>query len=637
MKRSDDYQTLFQQALKAGQNRDYPRAIDLLSRITSETDAIPQAFLYLGRSFHAIGRFDLAIQPLRYFIQVSPDSGAGYFFLGRALLALELPAHAVRNFKRVLEIEPDSVQALGLIGMAYLKAKRPELASQYLARAVVLDPENTNLYTAYLNSLLVQAIRVFHRGDLDLARQMFEFILGKGHDGILLHLYLAIIYREHGEAAMALDHYDRALKISPNDPVILFQRAVLLHQSGDVRGAEEELRRLNLVPDAKQFGWDGGDKVAAVQHFQKGQHVKAIFFAEKVLHVEPKDVDMHLLIGEAYRALGEMEEARNHFKRVIDVNRKALEPHFGLAMISWQTEKWSELETELAAIERIDPGNTMGKYYSALCACKLMRPTEETIPALQQQIRDTGPDAYLFSALGGEYVRSGLSDLAEKWFVKALTLDENQYAAYLGLIDVYRELSDGEKTIDAYRRYLSKTQDLRVHRDFIQFLVEAEDFENAAAEIQRYLPMRKGDSRLQRLLALCYRKTSRFREASIIYRQLLREEPKNEDNLRSLVYCMENLGNHTAAIELMERALKYIGSSANLCLITGVLLYKSGNMERALVHFRKVVQTAKKDWRGYYNMAMVYKKQGVETFAKKYFAQAEAIRTNITKKQKTPQ
>lgn len=629
MKRSEDYEKLLRDAIKAGQQRKYPRAIELLTRITSETDRFPQAFLYLGRGYHAVGRYDLAIRPLEYFVEANPDVSAGYFFLGRAYLALDIPSSAVVNFKRVLEFDPDSPQTIGLIGIAYLKAHRPEIAANYLGRAVELDPDNKMLYTAYLNALLVQAIRVFHRGDLDLAGQMLEFILERGRDGILLHLYLAIIYREQGDLERALDEYNRALEISPDDPVILFQRAVLFHRLGDTKRAEEELRDLDMVQDAEAFSWDSPntDRVVAIQHFQKTQYIKAIFFAEKVLRNESKDVDMHLLVGESYRNLGEFEKAGNHFHRVLDVDRNRLEPRYGLALIAWQRAAWSELMAELDAIERIDPGNETGRYYAALCACQLDYPTEETIPGLQEQIRSSGPDAFLLSALGGEYVKAGMSELSEKWFQKALKLSPNHRPAHLGLLFLYRELEDADKTRETYENYLSIfEEDTETRRDFIHFLVDNGQFEQAATEIQKYIPVKKNDMRLQRLLALCYRRTERFREASIIYRQLLREDPKNEDNLRSLVYCMEKLGKRDEAVDLLEKALEYVEPSPSLRLIAGVLRYKADEFERALKHFRTVTELAKNDWRGYHNMGMVYKKQGIREYAERYFAKADAVK-----------
>ena len=89
---------------------------------------------------------------------------------------------------------------------------------------------------------------------------------------------------------------------------------------------------------------------------------------------------------------------------------------------------------------------------------------------------------------------------------------------------------------------------------------------------------------------------------------------------------MDKLGNHPEAIDLLEKALEYLKPSPSLHLIAGVLLYKAEEMNRALKHFRAVVELVKQDWRGYYNMAMVYKKQGMPEFAQKYFAKADMLR-----------
>lgn len=625
-----DYQALLSEATEAGRKRDYRRAVDLLSRITSETDSVPEAFLYLGRSFHALGRADLAIAALRAFIELAPDSGAGYFFLGRAYLSLGAPSLAVHNLKRSLELDPDSVASLSLIGFAYLKAHRPEIAADYLGRAVALSPENKRLYTGYLNALLVQGIRTFHRGELDLASQMLEFIRAQGGDGILLHLYLAAINRELGDLDKALSHYDFAVKMAPDDPAIRLQRAILLQRMGQLQRATEELRRIGLTPQPEQFSWDpmSTNRALAIQHFQRGQHSVAIYHAQKVLHALRTDVDMHLLVGESYRILGDFERAKNHFQRVLVADRSKLEARYGIAMIYWQREEWEEMLRELAAIERIDPNNSVSSYYSALCACRLGESAEKTIPALQAEIRRSGPDAFLFSALGEEYVRCGLADLAEKWFKKAIRLSVDHRPAYAGLISVNKVLKRTEQIASAYKSYLARFgDDVEVRREFIHFLVDTESFSDAADEIRLYLPFHRDDKRLDRLLALCLRKTGQYRDAATIYRRLLRDDPSNEDLLRSLIYCMDKLGNREYAMTLLERAVAYAKSpSATLLLILGVFYYRAENMERALSTFRRVVKIAKEDWRAYMNIGMVYKKQGIGAYADKYFAMAEKLK-----------
>ena len=80
---------LFEEALRAGRNHDYARSVEILLRIVGSTDKFPQALLYLGRSYHALGEHAKAAQALNFFVQQKPGSAAGHFFLGRAYLALE--------------------------------------------------------------------------------------------------------------------------------------------------------------------------------------------------------------------------------------------------------------------------------------------------------------------------------------------------------------------------------------------------------------------------------------------------------------------------------------------------------------------------------------------------------------------
>ena len=83
-----NYRELFREALEAGERRNYGRAARLLTHLVSHTDEFPQAILYLGRSYHALGRYDRAVLALEHFLKLYPGSEAGHFFLGRSYLAL---------------------------------------------------------------------------------------------------------------------------------------------------------------------------------------------------------------------------------------------------------------------------------------------------------------------------------------------------------------------------------------------------------------------------------------------------------------------------------------------------------------------------------------------------------------------
>ncbi len=225
-----DHAALFTEALQAGKDRDYERAVDLLSRLVGSTDRYPQALLYLGRGYHALGDYARAAQVLQNYVRLRPDSIPGRFFLGRAFLALEDFPSAVRHLKLTVERNPAFSPGMGLLGLAYLKARRPDKAIWMFAKALEIDPQNKRLQVGYLNTALVLAIRLFYRGDLVDAARLFTEVLEQRPASILPHLYLASIYRElgkdtHGPVSHGRGHPDLA-----DDPFLHLQKA-LIHLS----------------------------------------------------------------------------------------------------------------------------------------------------------------------------------------------------------------------------------------------------------------------------------------------------------------------------------------------------------------------------------------------------------------------
>ena len=139
-----NYAELFEEAVQAGRKRDYARSVEILLRIVGSTDRFPQALLYLGRSYHALGQHAPAAQVLNFYVQQRPASAAGHFFLGRAYLGLESYAPAIRHLRRATELNPRFAAGFGLLGFAWLKARRSEKAIWCFARALELDPNNIN-------------------------------------------------------------------------------------------------------------------------------------------------------------------------------------------------------------------------------------------------------------------------------------------------------------------------------------------------------------------------------------------------------------------------------------------------------------------------------------------------------------
>ena len=608
----------FEKALNLGRNRKYEEASAVLSDLIKESQEIPEAYLFLGRSYHGQGRMQEAVQVLRHYLTIVPDSAAGNFFLGRSLLTLGFSKNAIFHLKKAVNSHPESMHANGFLGIAYLKAGRSDIAITYLSKAVESANNNTGIYKIYLGTLFVRGVSNFKSGNTDLASQMFSFLIDNNFKSILPYIYMGMIERQNGNYKTALTYYDRALEFSPADNLLLFRRAVLLHKVGKKEIAAKELKKLNIEPEIEENSY------LAFQFFNKRNFNKAVYYGNIALHSNKNSIDLHLLLGEANRELNKFVIAENHYRLAIKLDRTRLEGRYGLSLLLWMKQEYKLMMIELKKISVSDPDNSTSSYYSALCMCKLDYGPTDTIPAIQKEIRRNDPDCYLFTALGEQYIRGNLQELAEKWFLKAIKINSNFKDPYSNLIRIYKNTENSKKLLKAYKNFLLITDDYKISIDFIHLLYKLKKYSETIIEINKILPSHPDNYGLLRILANSYRLTGKWDEAVMIYRQLLLKEPKNEVFLRALVYCLDHSGRTIQAIELIDSALIFLKKpSIDLFLIKGVLCYKEKQYDEALKAFRKTLNENSNDWRVYHNIAMIYQKKGIGNFAEQFFARAE--------------
>ena len=607
----------FEKAVNLGKQRKYSEASNIFLSITKETSEIPEAYLYLGRSFHSLKQFPEAVQYLNHFLSLMPKSPTGNFFLGRSLLSMGFAKNAIKYLKFAVESRPESMHANGFLGIAYLKSGRSDIALNYLEKAAESTSPNAGIYKIYLGTLFVRAVNNFKLGNYDMASQMFGFLISKNFDSILPYIYMGMIERYYNNYTKALDFYEKALEFSPSDNLLLYRRAVLLHKTGNSSLAVEELKKLNIEPEVDE------NIYLAYQYFNNKKFHKAVYYANIALHEDNSNIDLHLLLGEANRALDKLEIAENHYNIAIKLDRSRLEGRYGLALLLWIKHKYKEMMVELNKIDISDPGNSISSYYKALCMCKANYDTEITIPSIQEEIRKSKPDCYLFNSLGEEYIKADLKELAEKWFLKSIVLNSNYVEAYLNLIEYYKDSEKDNKLMNTYKSYLNINFDPEKNIEYIQILYKSENYKETIKQVLFILPSTESKYKLLRILANSYRFTKKWNSAIMTYRQVLLKNPENEIILQSLIYCLDKNKDTETAIELIDNALGYLKNpSLNLHLIKGVLCFKNKQFNTALDIFRSALNKNPNDWRIYNNIAIIYKEKGLIDYANQFFSRA---------------
>lgn len=572
----------------------------------------------------------MAIRALAAFVRLRPGSAAGRMFLGRAHLAVGDLEGAVRELAEAVRARPDLAPAHGLLGLACLRARRFDDALAAFAEARRLAPDDKRLEVGYLNTALVSAVRCFHRGRLVDSARLFSEVLDRRGPFLLPHVYLARIFRELGKDGMALFHLDAACALAPGDSSLQLQRAMVLIALGREPEAWEALKVGSYFLKAGKGAGRSPQEVQrflAVELFQKGRFRDAVFHATGLLRADGRDPMLHALVAESYRALGELEKARNHYLRALEGDREAMAPRYGLLAVLWEQGRHGDLVGESRRVLRRDPADPTGRYFESLALSRVAPADPGTLDALQGQVRDRGADPVVMAALAESYEAAGLSDLAEGWFTRTLRVVPGDASALRGLGRLYAKAGRVDDLGAVYRRLLeSNPDDRKARRGLVRTLVELGRWAEAAPEIERLIASGARGARLRTTLVHCYRRAGRDADALLVLRELLVERPDAEELVKAALYCLDRLGARENALRLAERFQKDHGERHDLTLMSGVLWYRSGKLDKAASAFRAAIALAPKDWRAYRNLGMVYRRNGVKEFAEKFLATGRRLK-----------
>ena len=528
--------------------------------------------------------------------------------------------------------QPAFAPGESLLGLALLRLRRTTAALEHFERAVNLAPDNERILNGYLGALVVKGIHACRRGAAAEAEAIFRFVLERRPDNLLSHVYLGRIYREAGNPQLALQHYSRACALAPQDPVlpVLAAAAALRSGSPDKAGLERLSEIIGADAATGRAVAENPDvlpRVAALSFFRRRAFREALRSGKIALRADYHDAEMHSLVAGSYLSLGEPGRARNHFERALQHGASRLETSYGLALALWELGEHEELLRVANRIEHLHPGDPTGRYFRALARSATEKAGGPLIEELRAAIHESGPDANLMTSLGRAYLDAGLADLAVGWLERTLKLEPGHGEALELLLEARETLGEHKDLGAAYRRYLARfTDDNRVRRRYVEHLSGHGRWDEAAAELLILLPRQRNNRGLRKMLANSYLMGGHYRDAAVLYRELLRDEPGSLALLRALVRCLDRMRRYRPAISLLEKADPYFKGHVEVLLPLGVLYIKVKDYERAQAALRRVLAAAPKDWRAYHNLGRAYEKAGQEVFAERFFENARKYR-----------
>ena len=315
---------------------------------------------YLSLSFQASPKFALALA----FIFMVVSAGVAFLFVfigkvfvadlsaGTAVRAATVSEDSVRSLSRAAQLYPQEPQYHVNLGQSFIA-----LANQEASKPA--DESDTNRIVAYLREAIArgEAASALSSNNVRVAEA-----LGLIYENGALYTSEAL--------PKALEHYEAALSLEPNSPVLLVKvgqvkRAMAERESDEARkaelfsGAAESLRQ--AVEKKDNFALAHYN--LAVVESRLGAYAESLEALNRAIALEPANITYRYSLGSLYQLRGEegdAELARSIYEDLLRVNERLVDVRLSLALLLESAGEADQALSEYRRILEFLPEGTRG-------------------------------------------------------------------------------------------------------------------------------------------------------------------------------------------------------------------------------------------------------------------------------------
>jgi len=457
--------------------------------------------------------------------------------------------------------------------------------------------ENLGLYAWLVLALLGQSSSALIRqGQEDLAagrysraEEEISQALKAEPSNWSLWYYLGVARVQLKETGPAMEAFEKARALAPEEAPAYFGLGLLYMQNGEVEKALEAYRD-GLARDAND--------VAANQNYAlllmgKGGFREAVKPLLRLKRINSGDVSTRATLIEAYLRAGMKSEGEAEIDQFLTAHLATLREDLSLAKLLGD-----DRETEAAE--------------------KVLKYVTSTWPDSAEAHGELG-----LLLIG----RAKFSDAAEE-FERAVQLDPESGKYSLGL---GQALLRSEQFPAALQFLLSVQKKFGDQPDF-QFLLalaylSVQRYTEAISELEKLVPVRPDSGRVQFFLAGSYKSIGDFKKAEACYRRAIQLEPQEPIYYRDLGSLLkkQDPAHLAEAKQLLNKALALDPSDEETKLDLASCLEKEGKLEEAVTLLEQVIVANPASRRAHAALAQLYYRQKKPAQAEKERAIADSL------------
>jgi tetratricopeptide (TPR) repeat protein len=580
---------------------DLPRALTEMNSAMKFDPSSATLRIELATILERMGRFREALEEAREASRIDPENPEPHWILANLYLRSqardrsgkrESLKSAVEELEKMRDTAPRDERAHYALGGAYFELGETEKGIRAYEAFQELVPAADAGYVAIAKS--------YERaGNIDKATDYLQKALKSRPDSAETMMLLATMYSRQGKHREAIPLFKKLLELSNENPAVKRQLGATLVEAGEHEEAARILEELTRsVPQDK----DARVLLARARLGQR-QYGEAIEIFKAVLVDAPDNLEAAFYLGTAYEQSGHAAEAVRVFSDLVSRTRDGSEEYKANRLVFQQHlaaayQDTGEYGKAIALYEEMiksDPESAPRLYFLLINAYRVNRQLDKAVSVGKQQYERNPNDANITLVYARSLADAGKTKEGTELLQRALMESPSNIDLYVNLSQIY---------------------------------LQAKKYSEAEKILRRAADRKMDGERVRFQLATVYERQKEFDRAETLFRDLLKENPKNATVLNYIGYMLADRGVRLdEAVRYVEQALEIEPNNGAYLDSLGWAYFKLNELEKAEKYLLRAAELVKNDPVIQDHLGDLYFKAGNLERARDYWSKSVEIGT----------
>jgi tetratricopeptide (TPR) repeat protein len=581
-----------------------------------------QAYHYLGKIELRQKNGKAAFGALARAVKLDPENIGARLDLGRLFLAANALDRADEQVNEVLKNTPGHVEAILLKAGIYMKKKdakaalamlgelegKPDLPQGfYLLKAGCLGLEKKDMdvdkvlaqgRVAHPESMALILARIRLLGKQGKVQDMeteLQNALDLAPDNLSLNLTLASVYLQTGRQEKAEAIFDKVVAQDPEDEKrVVAVAALLLRAKQEDKGIALIKKGIKTHPETYPYTALLSEIYLKKKELEQASQVLKAYIALAEKAPEPDRVKARINLAKLEMIQGKAKPAESQVDRVLDIDPKNIDAQYLKGRLALARGDGDEAVSRFRAVTEAHPDHLEG-YIGLANAHVLGKNYDLALDVLKKALKQAPNSAKILKGMVRVNILRKDTRAAEENLKQLVSLDPYNIGSIAGLGDFYLSQNRYDEAMAQYRLIQqNKKGEALGHLRMAEVLARTDRMDQAIDELEAGAEKTKNSSVFVTSLGKLYLKEGRKSEAVEKFKEALKMDPGNKLAWLTLAGIYEHDQEYEKAIALYREGLghnKDVWSAANnLAFLLGKTQTSKAGLDEALKYARMALK-----------------------------------------------